>query len=235
MNNLMLTFFLQVADTLAQNSAGSQTSSTNLWYIISSGGPIGVIIVGIQVLLSIVALYIFVERFLTIRKAADVDPSFLANIKAHVGTGNIESAKALCQTNHTPTSRMIYKGLMRIGKPLRDIDAAIENVGNLEVFKLEKNLSVIASVAGVSPMLGFLGTVTGMIIAFYTMASTSNVTPDQLAGGIYQALITTAWGLVVGIFALMGYNYLVSLVDKVIFIMEQTSVEFMDLLQEPSK
>jgi len=213
----------------------TEQSTTTLWYIIASGGPIGVIIVGIQVLLSFLAMYIFIERYLTIKKAGKVDPAFYANIKTAVATGNIEGAKTLCQANDSPTSRMIYKGLMRIGKPLRDIETSIENVGNLELFQLEKNLSTIASVSGVSPMLGFLGTVTGMIIAFYKMATQANVTPDVLAGGIYQALITTAFGLVVGIFALMGYNYLVAQVDKVVFIMEQASVEFMDLLQEPSK
>jgi biopolymer transport protein ExbB len=230
MNNLMLAFFLQT-ETVTETTT---KSSTSIFDIIVSGGPIGVIIVGIQVLLSLIALYIFVERYLTIKKAGKVDPAFFANIKTSVATGNIEGAKTLCQTNDSPASRMIFKGLMRIGKPLRDIDAAIENVGNLELFKLEKNLSTLASISGVSPMLGFLGTVTGMIIAFYAMATQENVTPDVLAGGIYQALITTAFGLVVGIFALIGYNYLVSQVDKVVFVMEQTSVEFMDLLQEPS-
>ncbi|MBK7094600.1 MAG: MotA/TolQ/ExbB proton channel family protein [Saprospiraceae bacterium] len=231
MNNLLLFISLQ-AQALPETA---EQSTTTLWYIIASGGPIGVIIVGIQVLLSFVAMYIFIERYLTIKKAGKVDPAFYANIKTAVATGNIEGAKTLCQTHDSPTSRMIYKGLMRIGKPLRDIETSIENVGNLELFQLEKNLSTIASVSGVSPMLGFLGTVTGMIIAFYKMATQANVTPDVLAGGIYQALITTAFGLVVGIFALMGYNYLVSQVDKVVFIMEQASVEFMDLLQEPSK
>jgi biopolymer transport protein ExbB len=231
MNNLLLFISLQ-AQAIPEVT---EQSSTTLWTIIASGGPIGVIIVAIQVLLSFVAMYIFIERYLTIKKAGKVDPAFYANIKTAVATGNIEGAKTLCQTHDSPTSRMIYKGLMRIGKPLRDIETSIENVGNLELFQLEKNLSTIASVSGVSPMLGFLGTVTGMIIAFYKMATQANVTPDVLAGGIYQALITTAFGLVVGIFALMAYNYLVAQVDKVVFIMEQASVEFMDLLQEPSK
>ncbi|MGE5354931.1 MAG: MotA/TolQ/ExbB proton channel family protein [Deltaproteobacteria bacterium] len=231
MNNLLLFISLQ-AQALPEQT---EKTSTSIIDIIASGGPIGVIIVGIQVLLSILALYIFIERYLTIKKAGKVDPAFFANIKASVASGNIEGAKTICQTSDSPSARMIYKGLMRIGKPLRDIDASIENVGNLELFKLEKNLSTLASISGVSPMLGFLGTVTGMIIAFYAMATQENVTPDVLAGGIYQALITTAFGLVVGIFALIGYNYLVSLVDKVVFIMEQTSVEFMDLLQEPTK
>lgn len=202
--------------------------------LIMKGGPLGVAIVGILILLSVIALYIFIERVLTIKKAGKVDQTFFNNIKSAVAAGNVEGAKAMCQSNDSPMSRMILKGLKRIGKPLRDIDAAIENVGNLELYKMEKNLSTLASIAGAAPMIGFFGTVTGMIMAFYTMATEQNVSPGSLAGGIYQALITTAVGLAIGIFAFVGYNYLVSLVDKVVFKMEQTSVEFMDLLQEPT-
>ncbi len=211
-----------------------QQGSQSLFDIVRSGGPIGMIIVTLQILMSFIALYIFLERFLTIKKAAQIDESFMNNIRFNVQSGNIQGAKALCQATDSPVARMVEKGLMRIGKPLRDIDAAIENVGNLEIFKLEKNLSTLASIAGASPMLGFLGTVTGMIIAFYKMASEQNVTPSVLAGGIYQALLTTAFGLVVGIFALVAYNILVANVDKVVFKMERSTTEFMDLLQEPT-
>ncbi len=202
--------------------------------LIMKGGPLGVAIVGILLVLSVMALYIFIERVMTIRNAGKVDKAFFENVKASVTAGNIDGAIAMCQSNDNPMSRMILKGLMRIGKPLRDINAAIENVGNLELYKLEKNLSTLASISGAAPMIGFFGTVTGMIMAFYTMATEQNVSPDALAGGIYQALITTAFGLAIGIFSFVGYNYLVSLVDKVVFKMEQTSVEFMDLLQEPT-
>ncbi len=211
-----------------------QQGSQSLFDIVRSGGPIGMIIVTLQILMSFIALYIFIERFLTIKKASQIDESFMNNIRFNVQSGNIQGAKALCQATDSPVARMVEKGLMRIGKPLRDIDAAIENVGNLEIFKLEKNLSTLASIAGASPMLGFLGTVTGMIIAFYKMASEQNVTPSVLAGGIYQALLTTAFGLVVGIFALVAYNILVANVDKVVFKMERSTTEFMDLLQEPT-
>ena len=146
---------------------------------------------------------------------------------------NIQAAKSLCQSTDSPVARMVEKGLMRIGKPLRDIDAAIENVGNLEIFKLEKSLSTLASIAGAAPMIGFFGTVTGMIMAFYQMSVQENVTPDALAGGIYQALITTAFGLFIGILAFVGYNLLVASVEKVVYKMERTTTEFMDLLQEP--
>lgn len=185
-------------------------------------------------ILSIIAVYIFIERWLTIKKAGAVDDQFINNIRSAVQAGNIEGAKALCATTNTPTSRMVEKGIMRIGKPLKDIDAAIENVGNLEIFKLEKNLSTLASIAGAAPMIGFFGTVTGMILTFYTMSTADNVSPTELAGGIFVALITTALGLVVGIIAFVGYNLLVANVEKVVFKMERTTMEFIDLLQEPS-
>lgn len=202
--------------------------------IIIQSGPVGIIIVLIQVLMSFIALAIFIERYLSIQRAGRVDESFIHNIRANVGSGNILAAKALCTSTDSPVARMVEKGLMRIGKSLRDIETAVENVGNLEVTKLEKNLSTLASIAGAAPMIGFFGTVTGMIQAFYNMSTTQNITPDVLAGGIYQALLTTAFGLFVGIFALIGYNLLVANVEKVVFKMERTSMEFMDLLQEPA-
>ncbi|MEL6124520.1 MAG: MotA/TolQ/ExbB proton channel family protein [Bacteroidota bacterium] len=202
--------------------------------LITNGGPLGIAIVAILLFLSIIAVAIFMERWRTIKRAGKIDQNFIDNIRASVAAGNIAGARALCTSKNTPVARMIEKGLMRIGRPLKDIDAAIENVGNLEVFKLEKNLSTLASIAGAAPMIGFFGTVTGMILAFYTMATEQNVTPDVLAGGIYQALITTAFGLLVGIFAFIAYNLLVANVEKVIYNMERTTVEFMDLLQEPS-
>lgn len=203
--------------------------------LILLGGPLGIAIVSILLILSIIAAYIFVERYFTIKRASKVDESFIDNIRVRVQSGNIKEAKLLCQSNQSPASRMIEKGLMRIGKPMRDINAAVENVGNLEVFRLEKNLSTLASIAGAAPMIGFFGTVTGMIIAFYRMATEQNVTPDVLAGGIYQALITTAVGLFIGILAFIGYNLLVANVEKVVFKMERTSMEFLDLLQEPTE
>ncbi len=198
------------------------------------GDLLGLVIVAILVFLSFIAIAIFVERYLTIKKAGRIDEQFLSNIRSAVAAGNIDGAKAVCRNVNSPYSRIVEKGLQRIGKPLRDIDAAIENVGNLELFKLEKRLSTLASIAGAAPMIGFFGTVTGMMLAFYKMSSEQNVTPDVLAGGIYQALYTTAGGLFIGIFAFVGYNLLVASVDKVIFQMEKTAVDFMDLLQEPS-
>ena len=155
-------------------------------------------------------------------------------IRQYVQTSDINNAMALCNNTDTPVARLVAKGLQRIGKPLTDISAAVENVGNLEIFKLEKRLSTLATIAGAAPMIGFLGTVTGMILSFMNMAG-GDVSTEALAGGIYQALITTAFGLVVGIIAFIGYNSLVALMDRVIFKMEAATVDFLDLLQEPAK
>lgn len=227
---------LQQTLLLFQEAEGldRELGSQSFLDIIIESGPMGIIIVLMLLVLSVIALYIFVERYLTIKRAGQVDHSFMNSIRANVQSGNIPGAKALCQSTDSPIARMVEKGIQRIGKPLRDIDTAIENVGNLEIFKLEKNLSTLASIAGAAPMIGFFGTVTGMIMAFYRMSTEQNVTPDLLAGGIYQALLTTAFGLFVGIFAFIGYNILVANVEKVVFKMERTTVEFMDLLQEPS-
>jgi len=209
-------------------------ASESLFDIIFKGGFLSILIVGILFILSLIALSIFIERYFTIKRASKIDENFMNNIRANVQAGNINAAKALCQTTDSPTARMIEKGILRIGKPLRDIDAAIENVGNLEIFRLEKRLSTLAIISGAAPMIGFFGTVTGMILAFREMATEQNVTPDVLAGGIYQALITTAAGLLIGIIAFVGYNLLVANVEKAVFQMERTTMEFMDLLQEPS-
>lgn len=235
---LLQTILLQVAEGLDRAAATTETAPVqvdqSLWDIIIQSGTMGIIIILFQLILSFVAVYIFVERYTAINRASRVDEHFMNNIRINVQQGNIQSARALCQTTDSPVARMVEKGLQRIGKPLRDIDAAVENVGNLEVFKLEKNLSTLASISGAAPMIGFLGTVTGMIQAFYNMSTQQNITPALLAGGIYQALLTTAVGLAVGIFALIGYNILVASVEKVVFKMERSTTEFMDFLQEPT-
>jgi biopolymer transport protein ExbB len=221
---------LQVAD-MPVETVGTQSA----WKVISEGGPLGILIVAVLLMLSVIALYIFIERYRTIGQAARVDQSFMNNIRGNVSKGNFDAALNLCRVTDSPVARMVEKGLLRIGKPLRDIETSIENVGNLEVFKLERGLSTLASIAGAAPMIGFFGTVTGMILAFYEMSTQKKVDPDLLAGGIYQALITTAVGLFIGIFAFIGYNILVANVEKVVYKMERTTVEFMDLLQEAPK
>jgi biopolymer transport protein ExbB len=223
----------QTLEMEAGDAAAPEVESQNLFEIVYNSGWMGIAIVLILALLLIYAVYIFVERYMTITQAGEIDEGFMNNIRANVSAGNLAAAQAMCQTTDSPVARMVEKGLQRIGKPLRDIDAAIENVGNLEIFRLEKNLSTLASIAGAAPMIGFFGTVTGMIQAFYKMATENNVTPDTLAGGIYQALITTAAGLFIGILAFVGYNLLVAKVERVVYKMERNTTEFLDLLQEP--
>lgn len=225
---------LQSTTATAADSVATKVGSQSMLDIILNSGTFGILIVLIQLVLSFIAVYIFAERYAAIKKASRIDQNFMNNIRMNVQSGNIQAARALCQNNNSPVARMVEKGLQRIGKPLRDIDAAIENVGNLEVFKLEKNLATLASISGAAPMLGFLGTVTGMILAFYQMSTAETITPSLLANGIYQALITTAFGLGVGIFALIGYNLLVANIDKIVFQMEQSTIDFMDFLQEPT-
>jgi biopolymer transport protein ExbB len=225
--------FLQITSTLeTEGNTVPEMASQSAMDILISGGLIGIFIYVVLLILSIVAVYIFFERYSAINRSEKIDQHFMNNIRSNVAAGNISAARALCQATDSPVSRLVEKGLQRIGKPLRDIDAAVENAGNLEVFRLEKNLSSLASIAGAAPMVGFFGTVTGMILAFYNMASQQNVTPSLLAGGIYQALLTTAFGLAIGIFAFVGYNLLVAKVDKVIYMMERTTTEFMDMLHE---
>lgn len=189
----------------------------------------------VLLVLSLVAIYIFIQRFLVIRRAGKEDESFMNRIKDYIHDGKIDSAINLCRSTNTPSSRMIEKGITRLGRPMNDVLVAIENVGNLEIAKLEKGFPVIATTAAGAPMLGFLGTVTGMVRAFFDMANAgSNVDVSLLSNGIYEALVTTVGGLVVGIIALFAYNYLVSQVDNVVNKMEARTMEFMDLLNEPA-
>jgi len=186
------------------------------------------------IILSVVAVYIFVERVLTIQKASQTPGHFTDKIRQLVGDGDISGAKMLCSQTNTPIARMIEKGISRIGSPLKNIEVAIENVGKIEIFRLERRLSTLATISGAAPMLGFLGTVIGMIRAFIAIAQEEgSVSPKLLSSGIYEAMITTAVGLFVGILAYLGYNYLVSQVSKVVHKMEYNSIDFIDLLQEP--
>lgn len=186
------------------------------------------------VLLLFLAIYIFIERLLVINKASKDDLSFMDRIKDYIHAGNIDAAIKLCKKTQTPSSRMIEKGITRIGRPLSDVQIAIENVGNVEVAKLEKGLNVLASTAGGAPMIGFLGTVMGMVQAFYDMSNAgSNVDITILSTGIYVAMVTTVGGLMVGIPAYFAYNYLVSRVKQIMDKLEAKTMEFMDLMHEP--
>ncbi len=189
----------------------------------------------VLLLLSMMACYIFIQRLLVIRRAGKVDETFMNRIKDYIHDGKVDSALNLCRQTNTPSARMIEKGITRLGRPMNDVLVAIENVGNLEIAKLEKGFPLIATTAAGAPMLGFLGTVTGMVRAFFDMANAgTNVDVALLSGGIYEALVTTVAGLVVGIITLFAYNYLVSQVDNVVNKMEASTMEFMDLLNEPA-
>jgi biopolymer transport protein ExbB len=227
-------FFLQLAAGSTAADA-KPANSQSLFEIIMGSSASGLTVIIVLLLLSFAAIYIIIERYTTLTKAAQVDQNFMNSIRASVESGNLQAAKALCQSVDAPMARMVEKGLDRIGKPLDDINKAIENVGNLELLKLEKNLSTLASISGIAPMIGLLGTVIGLIISFQDMASATNITPQVLSNGIYHALTATAFGLFVSIIAMAGYNLLVSNLDKVIFKMENTAAQFMDLLQEPSR
>lgn len=203
--------------------------------LLTSGGIGGNIIMLSIFILSIVAVYIFTERYIAIVKGSREDDDFMNKIKDAIRKGNLSDARTLCQRTDYPVARMIEKGVSRIGKPLSDISAAVENTGKLELFKLEKNLSTLATISGAAPMLGFLGTVLGMILAFHEMAAAGgNIDVEMLAEGIYTAMVTTVAGLVVGILAYIGYNMLVSKVSKVVFLLEARSTEFLDILHEPA-
>lgn len=184
-------------------------------------------------ILLVLAIFIFFEKLITLKKASKTSGHLMDQVKILVQSGQIEKAKMLCSGENTPVANMIAKGIERIGSPLKNIEVSIENVGKIEIYKLEKNLGLLATVSGAAPMIGFLGTVTGMIQAFIAIAQEEGmVSPKLLSMGIYEAMITTAAGLVVGIIAYLGYNYLVTQVSKLVHNMEYTSVEFIDLLQD---
>lgn len=202
--------------------------------LISSGGTAGMVIIAILFVLLFVALYIYFERLFAIKAASKIDANFMNQIKDHVSNGKIDSALILCAQVNTPVSRLINKGISRIGKPLDDINTAIESAGRLEIYGLEKNVSILATISGVGPMIGFLGTVVGMILAIFELANAGGtIQMDVLASGLYTAMTTTVAGLIVGIIAYMAYNHLVVKTDKVVYQMEANSLEFLDHLNEP--
>jgi biopolymer transport protein ExbB len=194
----------------------------------------GTIIMICLLIMSVIAVAIFVSRYMTIKKATQIDEGFMNNIRAHVQNGNIGAARALCQSTDSPVARMVEKGLVRIGKPLDDIEHAIENIGRLEIYKLEKNSNILAIIAGVAPMFGFLGTIAGMITTFKDLSTAEALSISTISGGIYVKMFTSAAGLIVGIFAFVAYNILNSMVDRVVNNMESSTFNFIDLLQEPA-
>ncbi|WP_242085485.1 MotA/TolQ/ExbB proton channel family protein [Aestuariivivens sediminis] len=213
----------------------SVEKSLSIIELISSGGVAGQVIIAILFLLLVVATYIYFERLFAIKAASKVDANFMNQIKDYVSNGKIDSAQVLCAQMNSPVSRLIGKGITRIGKPLADINTAIENAGRLEIYGLEKNVSILATISGAAPMIGFLGTVIGMILAIFELANSGGtIEMDVLAGGLYTAMTTTVAGLIVGIVAYMAYNHLVVKTDKVVYQMEANSLEFLDHLNEPT-
>ncbi len=220
-----------ITGTPAAAAAVSQQVELSLWDLCLKGGPLMIVLA----ILSIVSIYIFVERAIVVNRAAREDDSFMKRIRDYIHEGEIESAFNLCKKNGSPYSRLIAKGISRIGRPVNDILAAVENTGNIEIANLSKGLPWLATTAAGAPMLGFLGTVIGMVQAFYAIASEGNsANIATFSSGIYTALVTTVAGLVVGVIALFAYNYLVARINSVMNLLESKSMEFMDLLNEPA-
>ena len=226
-------FLLQTQQIIDTASVLPIEHKLSIWELMTSGGIGAQLVMATLLILSIVAVYIFIERYGAIKKAQKTDVAFMNNITEFVHANKLDASKALCQTTDTPVARMIDKGLSKLGKPHIEIDQAIESMGKLEIYKLEAKMSALATISGVAPMIGFLGTVLGMIRAFFNLShSGSNIDPTLLAGGIYEALVTTAAGLLIGIMAYWFYNLLVNMVEKVVFQMEVTSIEFIDSIPE---
>ena len=226
--------FIQAAETaaVAAGAVAEDVTRMGLWELFLKGGWL----MWVLLVLGGVAVFIFVERFMMIRKASYLDMNFMNRIRDYISDGKIRAAIELCRKTNTPIARMIEKGIGRIGRPMSDIQSSIENVANLEVSKLEDGLPILATISGGAPMIGFLGTVTGMVQAFWEMANAgNNIDITLLSGGIYEAMITTVGGLVVGIASMFAYNYLVTRVDKVVSQMEARTMAFMDLLNEPEQ
>ena len=212
------------------NTPAAAEDTLNVWSLCLKGGIIMIPLL----ILSLVSIYIFIERWLALRKAATEDATFMKKIKDYIHDGEIESATLLCRKTDTPYARLIQKGISRIGRPMNDVLVAIENVGNIEIANLGKGFTWLATTAAGAPMIGFLGTVTGMVKAFFALSTAgNNANITVLAGGIYEALVTTVAGLVVGIIALFAYNYLTARVNHVMNQLENKTMEFMDLLNEP--
>lgn len=219
---------------MEEKAVDAAANSESIIQLLTRGGPVGLIIIILLIVLMFIALAIFIERYLTIKRASEIDDNFMNNIRMHVQTSNLQAARNLCQNTDSPVARMVEKGLMRIGKPLDDIEHAIENVGKLEVYKMEKNLNILSIIAGVSPMFGFLGTIAGMIQTFAALSTATNLSIGNISGGIYVKMFTSGFGLIVGIMAFVFYNLLNNMIDRVVHKMENSTVAFVDFLQEPS-
>ena len=227
---------------LEDSSTIIETEQISMWQLIWGYDSISgeysltsLIVMSLLFIFSFTAIYVFMERFMTIQRALKGKKDFMQKINDFILSGDLNRAKELCKSSNNPIARMIEKGLQRVGKPMKDITTSIENIGKLEISKLERRLSMLATISGVAPMLGFLGTVLGMVKVFQNMSKEKTFEIASLSGGIMEAMITTVGGLIVGIIAYVAYNYLVSKVDKVIHNMEGASIEFIDILEAPGK
>lgn len=230
--HLLSVLLLQVDTALkaAATATNVPAEKISLWSLLKEGGVLMIPLL----LCSIILVYVFVERLMVIRKAGVIDPNFMLHIRENVSNGNLTSAKALCRNTDSPIARMIEKGLSRIGKPIDNIEKSMENTGKLEVYKLEKNTSILSTLAGIAPMFGFLGTIAGMIILFFNVQH-QGFSLETIAGGIYTKMVTSAVGLIIGLLAYVAYMYLNAQINKNVNRMEAASVEFLDILQEPAQ
>ena len=235
----MTLFFLQIGDTARKLLDSTQAAGTatvvapqmNLFDLLMQGG---VLMIPLALLLAL-ALFFFFERLMAIRKASKIDENFMNIIRDHILNGNVSAARSLSKNTNNPVARMIDKGIQRIGKPIDAIERSMENVGKLEMYKMEKNLSILSLISGIAPMFGFLGTIVGMVQLFYGISSTGEYTLSTIASGIYVKMVTSASGLIIGLMAYVGYNFLNAQIDKTANRMEVASAEFIDILQEPTK
>lgn len=220
----------QAAETAAEIAA-----KQSIVDIILSSGPIGVGIIGIELILSFIAVYVFIERFLSFRALAKEEDRVMQNLRSNIGSGNIQVIQSICAQSDTPLARMVEKGLSRLGRPMPEIETAIENVGKVETFRLEKKVTYLSLIARTAPMFGFLGTIMGVIKIFYDISLTDNLSVGVISGGLYQKMLTSAGGLLVGIVAFLGYYFLTMMLDELVNKLERRSIEFMDILHSPVK
>jgi biopolymer transport protein ExbB len=225
-------FDLLQIDTLQKAAAALPApEKISMWSLLEKGG----FIMYPLYLLLVATIFVFTERLIAIRKASRIDDNFMRIIRDNIVTGNVSAARSLTKNTNNPVARMIDKGIQRIGKPIDAIEKSMENVGKLEMYQMEKNLSILSLIAGIAPMFGFLGTIIGMVQLFYGIASTGEYTLNTIAGGIYTKMITSGTGLIIGLIAYMAHNYLSTQIDKTVNKMEMASFEFIDILQEPTK
>jgi biopolymer transport protein ExbB len=225
-------FDLLQIDTLQKAAAALPVpEKISMWNLLEKGG---FIMYPLYILLA-AAIFVFTERLIAIRKASRIDENFMRIIRDNIITGNVNAARSLTKNTNNPVARMIDKGIQRIGKPIDAIEKSMENVGKLEMYQMEKNLSILSLIAGIAPMFGFLGTIIGMVQLFYGIASTGEYTLNTIAGGIYTKMITSGTGLIIGLIAYIAHNYLSTQIDKTVNKMEMASAEFMDILQEPTR